>query len=54
MTKFLGLSDSEPELWTISECCAVTGEGLENVLDDASELIKNAARLKKEKFKRNC
>ena len=52
MTKFLGLSDFEPELWTIRECCAVTGEGLENVLDEASKLIKNATRLKKEKFKR--
>lgn len=54
LTKFLGLSDSEPRLWTVRECCAVTGEGLENVLDEASKLIKNAARLKKEKFKRKC
>ena len=54
LTKFLGLSDSEPGLWTVRECCAVTGEGLENVLDEASKLIKNVARLKKEKFKRKC
>ena len=52
LTKFLGLDDSHRGLWSVRECCAVTGEGLENVLDEASKLIKNAKRLKKEKFKR--
>ena len=52
MTKFLGLGDSQVGLWTVRECCAVTGEGLENVLDEASKLIKNATRLKTEKYKR--
>ena len=53
LTKFLGLSDSYPGLWTVRECCAVTGEGLENVLDEASELIKNTTtKLKKEKMRR--
>ena len=52
LTHLLGLSASYPGIWKVTECCAVTGEGLESVLAEASKMIKHATRRNSEKFKK--
>ena len=48
VSRALGLNSKKN--WTIRGCCAVTGEGLENVLVDAGDIIRRNEVENKKKY----